>query len=184
MENKVQLDNIRHTLAHLLAAAVIEIYPDTKPTIGPTVDNGFYYDFEFTTPVTAENLKDLEKRMRKILPSWKEMAGKEVTKEEANKIFANNPYKLELIEEIASRGEKITLYTCGGFTDLCRGGHAENPAKEISTDAFKLDRVAGEPADVAHVTAQDLGLTERVVAVEPRAVVVLRLLGKVETAPE
>lgn len=143
MENKVQLDNIRHTLAHLLAAAVMEIYPDTKPTIGPTVDNGFYYDFEFTTPVTAENLKDLEKRMRKILPSWKEMAGKEVTKEEANKIFANNPYKLELIEEITNKGEKITLYTAGNFTDLCRGGHSDNPAKEIDHDSFKLSRIAG-----------------------------------------
>lgn len=143
MENKVQLDNIRHTLAHLLAAAVMEIYPDTKPTIGPTVDNGFYYDFEFTTPVTAENLKDLEKRMRKILPSWKEMAGKEVTKEEATKIFANNPYKLELIEEITNKGEKITLYTAGNFTDLCRGGHSDNPAKEIDPDSFKLSRIAG-----------------------------------------
>ena len=141
--NKEKLEHIRHTLAHLLASAVLETYPDTKPTIGPTVDNGFYYDFEFATPITAEDLKGLEKKMRKILPSWKEMTGHEVSPEEAKKIFANNPYKLELIDEIISKGDKITLYTAGNFTDLCRGGHSENPAKDIDPDSFKLSRIAG-----------------------------------------
>jgi threonyl-tRNA synthetase len=141
--NKERLEHIRHTLAHLLASAVLETYPDTKPTIGPTVDNGFYYDFEFASPITAEDLKGLEKKMRKILPSWKEMAGHEVSPEEAKKIFANNPYKLELIDEIIGKGDKITLYTAGNFTDLCRGGHSENPAKDIDPDSFKLSRIAG-----------------------------------------
>ncbi|MFA6601530.1 MAG: threonine--tRNA ligase [Candidatus Paceibacterota bacterium] len=142
-QNKEKLDHLRHTLAHLLAAAVLQKYPDTKPTIGPTIDNGFYYDFEFSTPIAAEDLKDIEKSMRKILPSWKEMKGSEVSADEARKIFKDNPYKLELIDEILSKGEKITLYTAGTFTDLCRGGHMENPSKEIPADCFKLSRLAG-----------------------------------------
>ncbi len=141
--NKAKLENIRHTLAHLLAAAVLEIYPDTKPTIGPTIDNGFYYDFEFATPITAENLKEIEKKMRKLLPSWKSMDGQEVSPDQAKKVFSNNPYKLELINDIISKGEKITFYKAGNFTDLCRGGHSDNPAKDISPDSFKLTRVAG-----------------------------------------
>ncbi len=142
-QNKEKLEHIRHTLAHLLAAAVLESYPDTKPTIGPTVDNGFYYDFEFSTPITAEDLKNLEKKMRKLLPSWKEMTGKEIGIDEARKLFSNNPYKLELIEEIANKGEKITLYTAGNFTDLCRGGHSDNPSQDIDPNSFKLSRIAG-----------------------------------------
>ncbi len=137
------LTHMRHTLAHLLAAAVLEIYPDAKPTIGPAIDNGFYYDFEFSKPIVAEDLKDIEKRMRRLLPSWKEMDGKEVSTDEARGIFTGNPYKLELIDEIISKNEKITLYTAGNFTDLCRGGHVADPAKEIPSDSFKLSRVAG-----------------------------------------
>lgn len=143
--NSEQLDHIRHTLAHLLAASVLELYPEAKPTIGPTIDNGFYYDFEFNPDnrPTDKELKDIEKRMRKILPSWKEMLGKEISSDEARTLFKDNPYKLELIEEIISKNEKLTSYTAGKFTDLCRGGHSANPAKEISSDAFKLTRIAG-----------------------------------------
>lgn len=138
-----QLQNKRHTLAHLLAAAVLELFPDAKPTIGPAIDNGFYYDFEFSKPIAETDLKDIEKRMRKLLPSWKEMEGKEVQTGEARGAFKDNPYKLELIDEIASKKEPLTLYTAGKFTDLCRGGHSENPAKEISADSFKLSKLAG-----------------------------------------
>ncbi|MEN9524542.1 MAG: hypothetical protein RL536_611, partial [Candidatus Parcubacteria bacterium] len=138
-----EIEHVRHTLAHLLAAAVLELFPDTKPTIGPAIDNGFYYDFEFKTPITEKELKDIEKRMRKLLPSWKEIVGKEVSADEARSIFKDNKYKLELIDEIMEKGEKITLYTAGNFTDLCRGGHAENPAKDISADSFTLSRIAG-----------------------------------------
>ncbi|MCX6716030.1 MAG: threonine--tRNA ligase, partial [Candidatus Taylorbacteria bacterium] len=138
-----KLTATRHTLAHLLAAAVLEIYPDAKPTIGPAIDNGFYYDFEFSKPIAEFELKDIEKRMRKLLPSWKEMTGKEVSKNEAWDIFKENPYKLELIDEIVGKKEPITLYSAGNFTDLCRGGHVENPSKEIAPDSFKLDRIAG-----------------------------------------
>ncbi len=137
------LQHTRHTLAHLLAAAVLELFPETKPTIGPAIDNGFYYDFEFKTPITEKDLKDIEKKMRKLLPSWKEIVGKEVSADEAREAFKDNQYKLELIEEILGKNEKITLYTAGHFTDLCRGGHAENPAKEIPSDSFSLSHIAG-----------------------------------------
>ena len=135
----------RHTLAHLLAAAVLELHPDAKPTIGPAIDNGFYYDFEFpeNKRPTDGDLKDIEKRMRKLLPSWKEMSGKEVTEKEARDLFTGNPYKLELIDEIIAKKEPVTLYTAGHFMDLCRGGHMESPAKEIAPDSFKLSRLAG-----------------------------------------
>ncbi|MFA6296969.1 MAG: threonine--tRNA ligase [Candidatus Paceibacterota bacterium] len=143
MNNSEIIAQKRHTLAHLLAASVLEFYPDAKNTIGPAVENGFYYDFEFSTPITEKDLKDIEKKMRKLLPSWKEFTHKEVTIDEAKEFFKGNQYKLELIDEIVSKGEKITLYTCGNFTDLCRGGHSENPAKEIDQDSFKLSHIAG-----------------------------------------
>lgn len=137
------LEHLRHTLAHLLAAAVLELYPETKPTIGPAIDNGFYYDFEFASPIAESDLKNIEKRMRKILPSWKEMSGQTVSESRAREAFFNNPYKLELIQEIVAKKEPVTLYTAGSFTDLCRGGHTELPAKEIAPDSFKLSRLAG-----------------------------------------
>jgi len=143
-ENNEHLAHIRHTLAHLLAQASIEHYPKAQLTLGPAVDNGFYYDIDFgADKLSDENLITIEKTMKKNLPSWKEFTHKEVAREEAKKIFEGNVYKLELIDEIISRGEKITLYTCGEFTDLCRGGHTEHPNKEINPDSFKLDRVAG-----------------------------------------
>lgn len=126
-----------------MAASVLELFPDAKPTIGPAIDNGFYYDFEFQTPITEKDLKDIEKKMRKLLPSWKEMTGKEVSADEARSAFTGNQYKLELIDEIQGKGEKITLYTAGKFTDLCRGGHNESPAKEIASDSFTLSHIAG-----------------------------------------
>ncbi len=135
----------RHTLAHLLAAVVLEKYPQAKPTIGPAIDDGFYYDFDFSggeKPTEKELLK-LESGMRKLLPYWKEMTGEKTSPEETQKQFAGNPFKLELIEEISKKGEQITLYTAGEFIDLCRGGHVENPAKDIAPDSFTLDSVAG-----------------------------------------
>ena len=143
MNKKPSMDELRHSLAHLLAAAVLNLYPDTKLTIGPAIENGFYYDFEFSSPISDTDLPKIEKVMKKILPTWKKFTHKEILEKEGREIFKDNPYKFELVQEIATKGEKITLYTSGDFTDLCRGGHVENPAKEIDTDAFKLDRVAG-----------------------------------------
>jgi len=144
MENNEHLSHIRHTLAHLLAQASIYHYPTAMLTLGPAVDNGFYYDIDFGNErIKDEDLIKIEKTMKENLSSWKEFSHKEVSKDEAKEIFKGNIYKLELIDEIISRGEKITLYTCGEFTDLCRGGHVENPSKEIPFDSFKLERIAG-----------------------------------------
>ncbi|MFA6585783.1 MAG: threonine--tRNA ligase [Candidatus Paceibacterota bacterium] len=143
MSETDKLHNLRHSLAHLLAAAVLEMYPDTKNTIGPSIEDGFYYDFEFKEPISDKDLPKIEKKMKEILKSWKQFEGIEKTEKEAKEYFSKNEYKLELIDEITGKGEKITFYTCGAFTDLCRGGHLENPSKEISSDCFKLDRVAG-----------------------------------------
>ena len=140
-----KLQKLRHTLAHLLAAAVGEIYKfdKIKLTLGPAVDNGFYYDIDFEgVKVNDADLKKIEDVMRKRLPKWTEWEHKEISKEEALRFFKNE-YKVELINEISDRGEKITTYTCGGFTDLCRGGHLEHPSTEIDPLSFKLDRVAG-----------------------------------------
>lgn len=145
MEKTEKLHNLRHTLAHLLAAAVGEIYKfdKIKLTLGPSIENGFYYDIDFgEEKISDADLKKIEDRMRKILPKWTEFEHKEVAKEEALNFFKNE-YKQELINEIVERGEKITVYTCGGFTDLCRGGHLDHPAEEIDPESFKLDRVAG-----------------------------------------
>ena len=137
------LEQIRHSLAHLLAAAVGELYPETKNTIGPAVDNGFYYDFEFPSGVviSEKEFPKIEKTMKKILPTWKDFEKISVSAAEAKKHFADNPYKLELIAEIEKQGGEITLYKSGKFVDLCRGGHAD--VKDIGADAWKLERVAG-----------------------------------------
>lgn len=140
---KENLQNQRHTLAHLLAAAVIDLYPDTKTTIGPAIDNGFYYDLDFATPISYKELPAIEKKMKELLKTWTKFTHEEKSKQEAEEYFAGNEYKLELIKEIAEKGEKITFYTCGNFTDLCRGGHLENPANEITPNSFELERVAG-----------------------------------------
>ena len=136
------LETKRHTLAHLLAAAVATRYPSARPTIGPSIENGFYYDFD-TNEIKEEDVPALEKEMKKLLPSWTAFTHEEVSADHARKVFADNPFKIELIDELEKEGATITLYTCGTFTDLCRGGHAENPAKEISPDSFSLDKLAG-----------------------------------------
>lgn len=142
MNTNENLQKIRHSFAHLLAAAIIELYPDTKNTIGPAIDNGFYYDFDFSSPISDKEFPQIEKKMKEILTSWKGFEHREVSKDEAKALFKDNPYKLELIDEIADKGEKITLYTSGEFVDLCRGGHVEH-IKEMKADAFSLSHVAG-----------------------------------------
>ncbi len=137
------LEAKRHSLAHLLAAAVLELYPSAKRTIGPAIDNGFYYDFDFgTETITETDLGRIEAKMKEILPTWHAFERAEVLAEEAKKRFAGNEYKLELINEFAGEGQSLSLYTSGNFTDLCRGGHAQD-MREVKPDSFKLDRLAG-----------------------------------------
>src|SRR3989339_995680 len=136
-----KVNNLRHTASHLLAAAVLDLYPKTKHTIGPVIENGFYYDFEFDQPISDKDLAKIEKRMRQLLLKWGELKGREVSEKEAQEIYQDNSYKLELIDELIKQKEKITVYESGGFVDLCRGGHLEKPKQELKH--FKLLSVAG-----------------------------------------
>jgi threonyl-tRNA synthetase len=138
-EHRVSLAELRHTAAHVLAYAVQDLFPEAKPTIGPAIENGFYYDFDREQPFTPEDLERLERRMLEIVKADYEMTGRQVTREQAVERFATNPYKVEIAREIP-QGEPITLYTIGEFTDLCRGGHAHSTG-EIG--AVKLMSVAG-----------------------------------------
>jgi len=141
MDNQ-DLQNLRHTASHLLAAAVLELYPKAKITLGPPTDTGFYYDIDFgSEKISEEDLPKIEKKMKEIVKKWEKVAGKEVSYKEAKEMFKDNPYKLELIEEIKGRGEKITIYKSGNFVDLCRGGHIDNPSKQLKH--FKLLSIAG-----------------------------------------
>ena len=142
MEKLTQIEKIRHSLAHLLGASVVKLYPGSKITLGPAIENGFYYDIDVNGKITDADLAKIEKTMREILKTWDVFEKKILTKEEALKLFAGNPYKEEMIEEISQRGEEISIYQSGDFFDLCRGGHVDS-AKEINTEAFKLDKVAG-----------------------------------------
>lgn len=143
MENKEQLNNLRHSAAHLLAAAVMEIWPETKRTIGPSIENGFYYDFEFPegVQISDKDFARIENKMRELVKSWEGFIHWEVSEQEARDAYKNNQYKQELIDEIVKKGEKITFYKSGNFEDLCRGGHSESPKEELK--AFKLMKVAG-----------------------------------------
>ena len=135
----VPLDELRHTAAHVLAYAVQDLFPDAKPTIGPAIENGFYYDFDRDQPFTPDDLVSLEARMREIVAADYPMLGQRVTREEALERFRENPYKVEIAREIP-QGEPITLYSIGDFVDLCRGGHAHSTG---AIKALKLTHVAG-----------------------------------------
>ena len=138
-DRRSSLSELRHTAAHVLAYAVQDLFPDAKPTIGPAIENGFYYDFDRAEPFTPADLERLETRMSEIVSADYPMTGREVARAEAVEAFAGNPYKTEIAREIPD-GEPITLYTIGDFTDLCRGGHADSTG---AIGAFKLTSVAG-----------------------------------------
>jgi len=135
------VEPLRHSTAHLLAAAVTELWPNAKPTLGPAIADGFYYDFDFgNAKISEEDFPKIEERMHTIIKTWKGFEKNVLTKEEALKEFADNPYKKELIEEHSKDSDGLTVYQSGGFRDLCRGGHSTDP-KEIKY--FKLLSVAG-----------------------------------------
>ncbi len=136
-------EHIRHTLAHLTAAAVRELYPGAQNAIGPAIENGFYQDFDIPTPISDADLPAIEAKIRELLKKWTSSEEREVSADEARKEFAWNPYKTELIEDFVKEGKTLTFSVLGGFVDLCKGGHVKDPSKEIAPDAFKLTRVAG-----------------------------------------
>ncbi len=142
MENTEKLMHLRHSLSHLLGASILELYPGSKITLGPAVDNGFYYDVDVAGKITDADLAKIESKMKELAKTWTTFEKKVLTKQEALEMFAGNEYKIELINEIAEKGEEITVYTSGNFSDLCRGGHIGN-MKDIKDGSFKLERIAG-----------------------------------------
>lgn len=146
---ETQLYKIRHSLAHIMAEAMLERFPDAQIAIGPPIEDGFYYDFLLPQSPTEEDLKWVEKRMKKIIGGNHQFIRKEVSPEEARAQFANQKFKLELVddlvngrvnemgEEIAAPASTLTFYTQSKFTDLCRGPHV-NSTKEINPDAFSI----------------------------------------------
>jgi threonyl-tRNA synthetase len=143
MQDINQLSNIRHSVAHLLAAAVMQIWPGTKRTIGPSISDGFYFDFDFPegVKISETDFPRIDQKMREIVKTWKSFVREEVSREEALKRYEGNEYKAELINEFAGRGETLTFYRSGDYEDLCEGGHVEHPDKELKY--FKLMSVAG-----------------------------------------
>ena len=167
-----ELEKIRHSLSHLMAMAVLEIYPKTKLGIGPTIENGFYYDFDLDagqrglnadkrgksqrkSAIKDENLPKLEQRMQELIKQNLKFEKKIITATEAKKIFKNQPYKLELIKELKKAKQKISIYKTFSnilkpktqnlkpvFVDLCAGPHVKNTS-EIDPDSFKLTKLAG-----------------------------------------
>jgi len=147
------LHKLRHSISHVMAQAVLEKFPEGKVAIGPPIENGFYYDFDLPRSLTPEDLEEIEARMREIVAEGHNFVYQEVSEEKARQLFADQPYKQELIDTILSAGTdeygepldeepKLSIYTSGSFTDLCRGPHVDN-TKEIRPDAFKLLNVAG-----------------------------------------
>ncbi len=135
---------MRHTLAHLLAAAVMELYPSAKRTIGPAIENGFYFDFDFgDIKISDEDLQKIEDKMRTLLPTWTDTTLHMLTKDAALAEYPGNTYKHELINEFSKNGEDLSFYKNGSYWDLCKGGHSDAPSTDIKPDAFKLIKLAG-----------------------------------------
>lgn len=160
MSKKPELEHIRHSLAHLLAMAVLKKFPTAKLGVGPAIENGFYYDFKVPRPFSAKDLKEFEKTIKEIVRSNFSFSGKKITRNEAKKMFKDQPFKLELIEDFSKEKKQLTAYsTCppktkagfnkikgqmsgACFIDLCRGGHLKSTG-EIDPESFKLDTIAG-----------------------------------------
>ena len=138
-----KLHRLRHSTSHILAMAVQKLYPETKVTIGPAIDNGFYYDFDRPTPFTPDDLRRIEREMRRIVQQKLPMVREEVPREQMREqlIALNEPYKLELFEGF-DPNVPVTLYRTGDWWDLCSGPHVESTG-DINVNAFKLRSVAG-----------------------------------------
>jgi len=136
----MELDTLRHSAAHIMAAAVVALYPETKVAIGPSIEDGFYYDFDRPTPFVPEDLPKIEEKMKEIIRGNFKFVCTEKTKDEAEEYFSgrNEKYKVELIKEL--KDQKITFYASGDFVDLCRGPHVETTSK---LKFFKLLSIAG-----------------------------------------
>ena len=140
-EKQSPLLEIRHSFSHVMAEAVLQMFPDAKLAIGPAIDDGFYYDFDLPRTLSTEDLAGIEEKMRAIVAGTHAFTRAEVTRAEARNLFKDQPYKRELIEEFPE-GEQISTYTQDTFTDLCRGPHVADTSA-LKPDAFKLTSIAG-----------------------------------------
>ncbi|MDH5781919.1 MAG: threonine--tRNA ligase, partial [Dehalococcoidia bacterium] len=138
MNREERLERMRHSAAHIMAEAVQSLFPEAKFGIGPAIENGFYYDFELPHPLTQEDLPIIESKMKEIIDADSPFIREEVSKEKARLLFATQPYKLELINELPDA--IVAIYKQGSFTDLCRGPHI---ASTEEVKAFKLTHIAG-----------------------------------------
>ncbi|AIW90098.1 threonine--tRNA ligase [Treponema sp. OMZ 838] len=136
-----KLPLIRHSIAHIMAEAVMNLFPGTKVAIGPAVEHGFYYDFDLPTPITQTDLERIEKEMRRLLSTPQNFVKEVVSRQQALELFKDQPYKCELINDLPQDAE-ISIYRSGNFFDLCRGPHVAN-SKEINAQSFKLQKIAG-----------------------------------------
>ena len=134
----VKIETIRHSLAHILAAAVQEMYPGVKFGIGPAIENGFYYDFDLPQSISPTDLPKIEKKMREMIKKNISFKKSNLSKSDFDKLFKDQPYKLELLNQV----KQPTVYQVGDFIDLCKGPHIKS-LKEIPIDAFKLTKIAG-----------------------------------------
>jgi len=139
----MKIETIRHSISHIMAHAVKDIFGNVKFGIGPTIENGFYYDFGLDKTLTPEDLPKIEKRMQELIKQNIKFEKSFATKEQAKKLFIGQPYKLELVNEKSKvKNSKLTIYKSGNFVDLCAGPHVKS-SKEINPDAFKLIKIAG-----------------------------------------
>ena len=140
-EKSKKLSTLRHSTAHVMAEAVVKLFPGTKVAIGPSIDYGFYYDFELPRPINNDDLPAIEKEMRKILTTRSNFEKEVISREKALEMFKDQPFKVELIEGLP-QDEEISIYKSGEFTDLCRGPHVCSMA-DINAQGFKLMKIAG-----------------------------------------
>ena len=136
-----KLPLLRHSIAHIMAEAVMNLFPGTKVAIGPAVEHGFYYDFDLPTSITQDDLARIEKEMRRLLSTPQNFVKEVIDRQEALELFKNQPYKCELINDLPQDAE-ISIYRSGNFVDLCKGPHVAN-SKEINAQSFKLQKIAG-----------------------------------------
>ena len=141
-EKELEIQKARHSLAHILAKALVSLYPETKLTIGPAIDDGFYYDVDLGENLTPDHFPAIEKKMKEILNKGEEFKRKVVLKDEALKLFKDNPYKTEIINELPENEEVSIYYTGDDFFDLCRGPHVES-SRNLQNYAFKIHAVNG-----------------------------------------
>jgi threonyl-tRNA synthetase len=138
LKHREKLETMRHSASHVMAEAVLSLFPEARFAIGPPIENGFYYDFDLPRPLTPDDLPLIEEKMKAIIAANGPFTREEITREEAKKLFKGQPYKLELIEDIPD--DEVSTYRQGNFVDLCRGPHV-NSTGEIG--AFKLLSIAG-----------------------------------------